>query len=108
MEADKRIERKSGPAGDRSATRELNFSRKLLFGGSCGDVGVFLVKALNAAGGVHQLLLARKEGVATGADFDAEHIALDGRTRLEGAPASAVNSNGMVVRMNTGFHGSPI
>jgi hypothetical protein len=82
--------------------------RKLLLAGSGRNVGVFLLEALNAAGGVHKFLLARKEGVAARADFDAEHIALNRRTSLECAPASAVDGNGMVVRMNTGFHGSPI
>ena len=83
-------------------------AENLLLAGSGRDVGVFLLEALNAARGVHKLLLARKEGVAARADFDAEHIALDRRTSLEGVPAGAVNCNGVVVGMNTGLHGSPI
>ena len=83
-------------------------TENLLFAGSGRNVGVFLLEALNAASGVHKLLLARKERVAARADFDAKHVAFDRRASLEGAPASAVDGNGMVVRMNTGFHGSPI
>ena len=69
---------------------------------------ILLGEAADAAFGIDQLLAAGIERVAAGADFDAEHIALNRRASLEGAPASAVDGNGMVVGMNTGFHESPI
>ncbi len=72
-----------------------------------GGVGVLPREALNAAGGVYQLLLARKEGVAVRADFHAQHLAFDRRARLEGIAAGAVHRNGMIVGVNTGFHEAP-
>jgi hypothetical protein len=105
-EADKRIGKKAGRASP--APTEVFVLRELFLAGSGRNVGVFLLEALNSARGVHKLLFAREERVTAGANFDAEHIALDGRTRLKGAAASTVDGNGMVVRMNTGFHGSPI
>jgi hypothetical protein len=64
----------TGPRGQ----RDLSL-RRLLFGsGVGGGVGVLFLEALDAASGVHELLLAGEEGVATGADFDAQHVALDG------------------------------
>ena len=82
---------------------------RLLLGGFGfgGGVGVLPREALNSAGGVYQLLLARKEGVAVRADFHAQHLAFDGRARLEGMAAGAMHRNGMIVGMNTGFHGTP-
>jgi hypothetical protein len=62
----------------KGASPEVNpgGKRKLLFcGGLC--VGVFLLETLDAAGGVHKFLLASEKRVAIGADFDAQHIALD-------------------------------
>src|SRR5262249_20753500 len=37
----------------------------------------------------------------------AKHIALDGRTRLEGVPAGAMDGYGMIVGVDAGFHDSP-
>jgi hypothetical protein len=78
----------------------------LLFGGSGfgGGVGVLLGEAFDAAGGVDELLLAGEERVALGADFDAQHVALNSRAGLESIAAGAVNRNGMIVGMYTGFH----
>jgi hypothetical protein len=42
------------------------------FGLSCIAFGVFAAEALHAACGIHKLLLARKKGVAGGADFYAD------------------------------------
>jgi hypothetical protein len=81
----------------------------LLFGGrglGCG-VGVFLGEALNAAGGVNQLLLAGEKRMAVRADFHTQHVALDGRAGLKRVAAGAVHRNGMIVGMNTGFHEAP-
>jgi len=56
-----------------------NVGLRLLFSGSgfCSGVGVFLGEALDTASGVHELLFASEERVAIGADFDAQHIALN-------------------------------
>ena len=43
-----------------------------------GGIGVLLGEALDAACGVDQLLLAGEEGMAIGADFDAQHVAFNG------------------------------
>ena len=86
---------------------------KLLFGGgSCsldfgGGVSVFFGEALDAAGGVNELLFAREEGVAVGADFDIETVALDRGASLKIVTAGAVHRDGMIVGVNSGFHGAP-
>ena len=79
------------------------------FGGSGlgGGVGVLLSEALNADGGVNQLLLAGEEGVAAGADFDVQLVSLDGRASLEIMAAGAVHRYGVIVGVNTGFHEAP-
>ena len=84
--------------------------RRLLLGCGCfgGGLGVLLLEALDAAGGVHELLFAGEEGMAIRANFHAQHVAFDGRARLEGIAAGAVHCNGMIVGMNAGFHGAPI
>ena len=81
---------------------------KLLFAGGGRNVGIFLLEALDATRGVDQLLFAGEERVAVRADFDAEHVAFDGRARLERIAAGAVHRYRMIVGMNTGFHESPI
>ena len=80
----------------------------LLLGGAGfgGGVGVFLGEAFDAAGGIHELLLAGEKRVAIGADFDAHHVAFDGRARLKRVAAGAVHRNGMIIGMNSGFHGA--
>src|SRR5262249_42089321 len=84
---------------------------KLLLGGFSRFAlrgGVLLLKALDAAGGIDQLLLAGEERVAIRANFYAQHVAFDGRSRLEVVTAGAVNGDGMIVGVNTGFHVSPM
>src|SRR6266436_7438019 len=88
--------------------------RGLLLGGACfcgfhfsGGVGVFLGEALDAAGGVNELLLAGKEGMAIRADFDVKPVALDGRASGEIVAAGAVHRYGVIVGVNTRFHGTP-
>jgi len=83
-------------------------NRVLLLACSGRNVGVLLLKTLNAAGGVDELLFAGEKRVAARADFDAQHVALDGRARLESISAGTVHSDGMVVGVDTGFHCSPI
>ena len=79
----------------------------LLFAGGSRNVGVLLLETFDAARGVYQFLLAGEERVAIGANFNAQHFALDGRTRLESIPASAMDRYRMIVGMDTGFHDSP-
>ena len=88
--------------------------RGLLLGGACfcgfhfsGGVGVFLGEALDAAGGVNELLLASEEGMAIRADFDIQLVAFDRRTSREIVAAGAVHRNGMIVGVDTGFHEAP-
>jgi len=97
----KKDRRGAGPFGS------LALRARLLLAGGGGNVGVFLLETLDAAGRVYEFLLAGEEWVAIGADFDAKHIALDGRTRLEGIPAGAMDGYGMIVGVDTGFHDSP-
>ena len=87
-------------------------ARLLFDGGSCsfdfgGGVRVFFGEALDAASGVNELLFAGEEGVAVGADFDVETVALDGGASLKIVAAGAVHRDGMIVGVNTGFHGAP-
>ncbi len=72
-----------------------------------GGVGVLLGEALDAAGGVNELLLAGEEGMAIRADFDVKPVALDGRASGEIVAAGAVHRYGVIVGVNTGFHGTP-
>jgi hypothetical protein len=82
---------------------------KLLLGGFSfgGGVGVLLGEALDASGGVNQLLLAGEEGVTIRADFDVQPVALDGRAGGEIVATGAVHCDGVIVGMNTGFHEAP-
>ncbi len=75
-------------------------------GGFGGGVGVLLGEALDAAGGVNEFLLAGEERMAIRADFNAQHVAFDGRARLERMAAGAVHRHGMIIGVNTGFHGA--
>src|ERR1700722_2877034 len=66
---------------------------------------VFLGEALDAAGRIQQLLLAREKRMAIGANFDTQEFALHRRSRGERVPAGAVHGYWVVVRMNVRFHG---
>ena len=70
-----------------------------------GGIGVLLGEAFDAAGGVDELLLAGEEGMAVGADFDVELGALDGGASVKIIAAGAVDCDGVIVGVNTGFHG---
>jgi hypothetical protein len=65
-------------------------------------LGVLAAEALDASRGVDQLLLAGKEGVASGADFDVD-VALVGGAGLEARAAGAHNAHFVVVRVNSCF-----
>ena len=81
--------------------------RRLLLAGGGRNVGVFLVEAFHAARGVDEFLFASEKRMATGTDFDAQHVALNGRACLKRVSASAVYGYRMIVGVNTGFHDSP-
>src|SRR5713226_8303052 len=67
-------------------------------------IGILALKALDAAGGVHQLLLAGEERVAVRADFDADPLTLDGGASLERMAAGAMNQHFVVVGVDPSFH----
>src|SRR5271165_5912655 len=64
---------------------------------------VFLAELVDATAGVDDLLFARVERMAVGADFDLQ-IMSDRRTCLELVSAGAGHGNFFVVRVDTGFH----
>src|SRR5438477_2396058 len=63
------------------------------------------LEALDPSAGVHELLLARVEGVALGADLDVQ-LRL-GRVDLERVPAGARHRREHVIGMDTGLHRVP-
>src|ERR1700721_732738 len=73
------------------------------FGFACVALGILATEALDAAGGVHQFLLAGEEGMAGGADFHADR-ALVRRAGRECASARAMHVDFTVIRMNGCFH----
>lgn len=60
------------------------------------------VEAIHAAAGVHQLLLARKERMALGADFHPD-LRLGG-TGLDDIAAGAANHRRSILGMDSVFH----
>ena len=90
-----------------AAAEALNNSRLLFL--RCGRLrrGRFFIlaaEALHASGGVHQFLLAGKEGVAVGADFQAD-FAFVGGTGGKHIAASAVHARVVVCGMDSCLHG---
>src|SRR5262245_13170002 len=67
--------------------------------------GVLLPEFIDTAGGVHDLLLARIEGVAARAHFDLQVVAQRG-TRVEGIAAGAGDGDLFVIGVNRRFHGT--
>jgi hypothetical protein len=63
---------------------------------------VFFSEPLDAAGRIHQLLLAGKKRVTLGTDFHA-YVLFRG-THLEGAAASTLDGRCGIIRMDVGFH----
>src|ERR1035437_9009283 len=90
--------------------QECAFPRKLLLRGLClrrfrfGGValGVLAAEALDAAGRIHELLLAGKERVAGGADFYAD-VALMSGTGDECVAAGAMHADLTIVGMDGCF-----
>lgn len=73
----------------------------------CGRfrLGVLAAEALDASGGVHELLLAGEERVAIGADFDV-YVALVGGPGHELVAAGAVHADLLVMRVDCCLHGA--
>jgi hypothetical protein len=65
-------------------------------------LGELLAETLDAAGGIHQTLLAREERVARGTNVGVD-LSLR-RTSLERIPARALDRGRGVLGMNVGFH----
>jgi hypothetical protein len=66
-------------------------------------LAVFAIESFHAPGGIHQLLLPSKKGVALGANLQANLTSLR-RTSLEGLATSADNVHFHVFGMNLFFH----
>src|SRR6202035_2883349 len=66
-------------------------------------LGVLAAEALHASGGIHQLLLAGKERMAGGADFNAD-VAFMSRPGNKGIAARAMHTNFVISGMNGCFH----
>ena len=66
--------------------------------------GVLLAEPIDATARVDDLLLARVERVAVGADFDLQVLA-QRRTRLEHVAAAAGDLDRLVIRVDCVFHG---
>src|SRR5437588_12275951 len=111
------------PAGVRTATAQFPGLRimtpsrtawpptvirlRLLAAGALRALGALepALEALDPSTGVHELLLARIEGVALGADLDVQ-LRL-GRMDLERVPARARHRREHVIGMDTGLHRLP-
>ena len=82
-------------------------AQNLLLGGcfcfSGVAFGVLAAETLDTTGGVHELLLAGKEGMAGGADFYAD-VALVGGAGGEGVTAGAMHADLAVAGMDGCFH----
>src|SRR6266849_10115103 len=72
----------------------FGFGRRLL--------AIAPVESIHAAGGIDQLLLARKERMAGRTDFHVQ-LAFTRRTRFESLAAGAGHCYLIVFRMNSGF-----
>src|SRR6266852_7241143 len=68
-----------------------------------GLLAIAPIESIDAAGGVDQLLLARKERMAGRADFHVQ-FAFTSRTRLESLATGTGHCYLIVFRMNSGFH----
>src|ERR1700694_5408135 len=73
------------------------------FGFGRGLLAIAPVESIDAAGGIDQLLLARKERMAGRTDFHMQ-LALTCRTRLKSLAAGTGHCDFIVFRMNSGFH----
>jgi hypothetical protein len=65
--------------------------------------GVLAAEALDTASGIHQLLLASKERMTVGADFQVDVALMRGASDKR-VPAGAVYAHFVIGGMNGGFH----
>lgn len=65
---------------------------------------VSLLELVNTATGVNEFLFAGEIRMALGADFDFENVGLLGGAGEERISASALNGDGVVIRMDAFFH----
>src|SRR6185369_3904612 len=101
---DAKEERTRDPGSVLASWRLLFRTRRALGRRRWGGLAVLLLEALDAAGGVDELLLARVERVAVRADLDHERAA--GRVGLGLVPARAGDDGGLVRGVNSLFrHG---
>ena len=89
------------------AAAEASSIRLAAFLLRCGlRLGILAAEALDTACGIHQLLLAGKERVAGGADFE-DDVALVRGAGLKVSSAGALDIDGLVLRVNSFFwHGN--
>ena len=72
---------------------------KNLFAGRSAEA---LVEAINTSAGIDELLLTRKEGMAFGANFNADILA--GGAGLDLRAARAADDGGLILGMDVLFH----
>src|SRR5579872_1310548 len=101
---------KKPPVSQRPLTcvnpRNSLVKKKLFLASGGGHVGVLAAEAFHTSGGVQQLLLAGKEGVAGGADFHVD-VAPVGGAGGKGVTAGAMHADFVIIGMGGGFHNSP-
>jgi hypothetical protein len=106
----RRIKKAPGFFGPRAFDSELESEKKspLLLCRSCGSrfIGVFLLETFHTTCCIDQLLLAGEEWVAVRANFDAYHVAFNRRARVKRVTAGAVHLHGVIIGMNSFFHGT--
>jgi len=73
----------------------------------CGFLAIALVEAIDASRGIDQLLLAGKERVASGTNFDVQVTFLGGAS-FERLATRASNGNFVIFGMNSWFHVSTL
>ena len=69
------------------------------------DFGVLAAETLHATGSIQQLLFAREEGMAAGADFNVD-VAPVGRTGAKAIAARAHHAYFVVTGMDSSLHNS--
>ena len=92
-----------GPPPQRRPNRIWPCLLRRLLGCGCRrrrvGLGILATEPLNAAGSIHQALLAGKERVTSGADFHV-NVALVGRPGLKVVSTGALNVHGGIIGMD--------
>jgi len=106
----RRIKKAPGFFGPRAFDSELESEKKspLLFCRSCGSrlVRILLLEPFHTTRRIDQLLLAGEEWMAVRANFHAYHGAFNRRARVKRVAAGAVHLHGVIIGMNSFFHGT--